>query len=169
MKLRTNALSWNPMEAFTLTAANEDGKCVVKVYGVGVGVLECVVWVLSPVQVCGVLGAWLVRSLQCRCVWFWVSGVGAALVRVYGAGVCGLECMVWVLQWSVYSAGMCGFGCMIWVLQWSEFTVQMCVVLGKWCGCCIGQSLQCRCVWFWVHDMGATVVRVYSAGVCGFG
>ena len=26
MKLRTNALSWNPMEAFTLTAANEDGK-----------------------------------------------------------------------------------------------------------------------------------------------
>ena len=101
MKLRTNALSWNPMEAFTLTAANEDGKCVVKVYGVGVGVLECVVWVLSPVQVCGVLGAWLVRSLRCRWVWFWVSGVGAALVRVYSAGVCGLECMVWVLQWSM--------------------------------------------------------------------
>ena len=82
------------------------------------------------------------------------------------------------------SAGVWGFGCVV----GQEFTVQVGVVLGKWCGCCIGQSLQCRCVWFgvhgmgatvvslqcwyvwfWVHDMGATVVRVYSAGVCGFG
>ena len=110
MKLRTNALSWNPMEAFTFTAANEDGKCVAKVYSVGVGVLEC--------------------------------GTGAK-----------------------YSAGVCGFGCMV----GQEFTGQVCVVLGKWCGCCTGQSLQCGCVWFWVHDMGATLVRVYSAGVCGFG
>ena len=85
------------------------------------------------------------QSLQCRGVWFWVSGVGATLVKVY-------------------SADVCGFGCMIWVLQWSEFTVQMCVVLGKWC-----QSLQCRCVWFWVHDTGFTLVKVYNAGVCGLG
>ena len=73
MKLRTNALSWNPMEAFTLTAANEDGKCVVKVDSVGVGVFKCVVWVLHrlkfTVQVCMVLGA--------------------TVVRVYSAGVCG--------------------------------------------------------------------------------
>ena len=127
MKLRTNALSWNPMEAFTFTAANEDGKCVVKVYSVGVGVLECVVRVLSTVQVCVVLGAWLVRSLLGRCAWFWVSGVGAALVKVY-------------------SAGVCGFGCMIWVLHWSEFTVQACVVLGAWYGCYIGQTDRVYCV-----------------------
>ena len=78
-------------------------------------------------------------------------------------------CGVGATSVKVYSAGVCGFGCMVWVLCWSEFTVRVCVVLGKWCGCYIGQSLQCRCVWFWVHDMGATVVRVYSAGVCGFG
>ena len=52
-------------------------------------------------------------------MWFWVSGVGAALVKVY-------------------SEGVCGFGCMIWVLWWSEFTVQVCVVLGARYGCYVG-------------------------------
>ena len=65
------------------------GAMLVKVYSVGVGVFECVVQVLSTVQVCVVLGAWLVRSLLGRCAWFWVSSVGAALVKVYSAGVCG--------------------------------------------------------------------------------
>lgn len=29
MKLRPNAVSWNPMEPFTFTCANEDYKCVI--------------------------------------------------------------------------------------------------------------------------------------------
>ena len=48
------------------------------------------------------------------------------------------------------------------MLCWLKFTLQMCVIWGKWCGCCVGHSLQGRCVWFGVSGVGAT----FTVQVC---
>ena len=55
------------------------------------------------------------------------------------------------------------------LVRLTEFTVW--VVLGRWCGCYIGQSLQCGYVWLWGGGggMSAMLVKIYIADVCDSG